>query len=320
MRKFALAFAWVGVALIPALNAAPASAQIPHTYVMQSGSGTACTYAAPCNVVQTAINATSSGGDVYILDGDYSENIVITQSLSITGNLNAGVIIRATTTNGTNTTVTINGSAGTNVSLSNLTIYPDLNGVVFNGGRRLQLNGGTSVPGALNIGVIFQPTTPTSGSVPRLQFGNVSASGTNGGVLVKPGAGVAVDVNADNLRTGNSLYGMKVDNTGGSGAIKVNVQGSTAFRNTNNGYVVIGTGAGHIAMVVDRTTIDTNGVDGVVAAGANASVLVTGSTLTNNGGTGLAQLAGAFVESTSDNSFAFNGADTSGTITPIVKK
>src|ERR1700681_1373931 len=130
MRKFALAFAAFGVALVPVLHVTPAAAQLDHTYVQQTGSGSVCSFAAPCGSVQTAISQTNSGGDLYILDGDYAENITITKSISITGNLNAGVIIRANAPDGTKTTVTVNGTNNALVSFSNVQIYPDLNGIV----------------------------------------------------------------------------------------------------------------------------------------------------------------------------------------------
>jgi len=320
MRKFALAFAWAGAALIPLLNAAPAAAQLDHTYVTQTGSGSVCSFAAPCGSVQTAIGQTNANGDVYILNGDYTENIVINKAIAISGEDPVGVIIRATTTNNTSTTVTINAPNNANVNLFNLSIFPDANGIQFNTGRQLNVHGGTSATGAGNIGIIFAPTTPASGGgVTRLFMSSVSASGSNGAILIKPSGGVAVDAILDNVRTNNSLFGVRVDNTGGSGNMKINIDGSRAFHSTNNGYLVVGSGANPVQVVIDHSTADASGAFGAVATGANASLLVTSSTLTNNT-TGLGQLTGASVNTYQDNAISFNGTDTSGTITNLTKK
>jgi hypothetical protein len=321
MKYLALAVALFGIALVPTLSATPASAQLDHTYVTQTGSGSVCSFAAPCNVVQTAINQTNSGGDVYILNGDYTENIVIDRAIAITGDLNAGVIIRATTTNGTSTTVTVNAPSNANVTLSNLSIYPDAIGVTFNSGKHLNINSGTSITGAANIALNFVPSTAASGGgATRLTINGVSISGRNGDVLIKPSGGVAVDAFLNTLRLSGSLttgtFGLRVDNTGGSGAITVDVKDGWSNTHVNNGYLVVGIGAAAVKLVVDHSTADDNGAFGAVATGANATLTVTNSTLINNG-TGLGQLSGATVNTLQNNVINLNTTPTSGTITSI---
>jgi hypothetical protein len=320
MKKYALAFAWVGVAAVPLLNAAPAAAQLDHTYVTQTGGGSICSFASPCNVVQTAIGQTNPGGDVYILNGDYTENIIIDRAISITGDLTAGVIIRATTTNGTSTTVTVNAPSNANVSLSNLSIYPDLNGITFNTGRRLNINAGTSATGASNLGLNFIPNTAASSGPTRLTVNGSSISGRNGDVLIKPTSGVAVDAFLNNLRMSGSVtsgaFGIRVDNSGGSGAITVDFQNGWANTHVNNGFLAVGTGAAPVKLVVDHSTADSNGAFGSVATGANATLTVTASALINNG-TGLGQLGSATVNTLQNNVINLNTTPTSGTITSI---
>jgi hypothetical protein len=320
MRELALAVASLGIALVPALNATPASAGIDHTYVQQSGSGSACTYAAPCAVVQTAINATNPNGDVYILDGDYAENITISRGIGITGNLNAGVIIRSAINDGTHTTVTISVPSNENVTISNVAIYPDANGIDFNNGRQLNLNNGTDATGAANIGVRFQPSTPATGGdgVTRLLMNNVSYSGHNGAVLIKPSGGVFLEGIINDVRTYNSQYGLTVDNTGGSGTMVINIQNSRCFHNATDGYFLDGSGAGLAIMTVDRDTVIDNTNSGATATGANAFLLVTGSTLTANG-TGIIAASGASVSTMTDNALLFNGANFSGTVHHLAK-
>jgi hypothetical protein len=324
MRTLALAVASLGIALVPALNATPASAGIDHTYVMQSGSGTACTYAAPCAVVQTAINATNPGGDVYILDGDYKENIIIGPSqgnISISGNLiNNGVIIRATTTDGSNDTITINAASNANVAISNVSVYPDRNGIVFNCGRQLKISNGTSANGAANIGLLFQPTCPATGGdgITRLQMNDVSFNGHTGGVLIKPSGGVFLEALIIDLRTYNQPYGVTVDNTGGSGTMAINIQQSKCYHSATDCYHVDGSGAGVVVVTLDGDTMAENGNSGALATGANANMLVTGSTLTANV-TGIVQALGASVSTFTDNAMLFNGANFAGTVHHLAK-
>lgn len=69
--------------------------------------------------------------------------------------------------------------------------------------------------------------------------------------------------------------------------------------------------------MIDRSTAQGNGAYGAVATGAQAFMIVSNSVLVHNG-TGLAQLSGATVASTGNNTINFNTPNTSGTITSNV--
>ena len=71
--------------------------------------------------------------------------------------------------------------------------------------------------------------------------------------------------------------------------------------------------------MIDHSTAENNGVYGAIATGAQAFMIVGGSTLMGNG-TGLAQSSGATVASYGNNGINFNTTNTSGTITPIPQK
>jgi hypothetical protein len=324
MTKVALAVASLGIALVPALSTTPASAASDVTYVTQSGSGSTCSLALPCGSVQTAINNTNGGGDVFILDaGNYVENLTITQGIGITGQTPQGPIIRATTADAgsnTNDTITINAGPNANVTLSNLNIYPDRNGIVFNSGRQLNVNSGSNANGAVTYGLLFQPNTAASGDgVVRLLL-NASFSGHAGGVLIKPSNGVVVYGLIENLRTNNSSTGagVTIDNTGGSGTMAINIQESRAYHNATDGYSVVGGGAGVMVVTLDRNTMADNTTAGVSATGAGANVLVTGSTLTGNG-TGISSASGAVASDFDDNAMLFNASNFSGPVHHILK-
>src|SRR5450631_89641 len=54
-----------------------------HSWVSSTGSGTACTRAAPCQTFTTAQDATNAGGVISVLDPGDQFGVVITKSLTI---------------------------------------------------------------------------------------------------------------------------------------------------------------------------------------------------------------------------------------------
>src|SRR5690349_3598944 len=104
-----------GFATLASVVLAATSAQaIPRTFVSGTGSGTACTRAAPCATFQAAHDATTTGGQVNCLDpGDFG-SVAITKAITIdcTGTFGAG------TGPATGDAVTVN--AGGAVRLRNL--------------------------------------------------------------------------------------------------------------------------------------------------------------------------------------------------------
>jgi len=112
---------------------------------------------------------------------------------------------------------------------------------------------------------------------------------------------------------------IRADNSAGSGMIGVDVRNSVAKGNSSNGFLAVGTGASPVHFMIDHSTAENNGVNGAVATGLQAFMIVTNSTLMRNG-TGLSQQSGATVASTGNNTINFNTTNTSGTITPIVQK
>jgi hypothetical protein len=147
---------------------------------------------------------------------------------------------------------------------------------------------------------------------------NVSVGGSQGNILIKPSAGVVVSAFLNNVRLRGGTFGLRADNTGGSGAISVQFQ--SGWSNTHrSGIVALGTSSAAVSIVFDRSTAEGNPF-GAVAAGAQASMIVTDSTIVYNV-IGLDQEAGASLADYANNAINFNSAaDTNGSITTLSKK
>ena len=100
-------------ALLALLPAAPAHALPVKTFVSSTGSGTTCSFAAPCADFQTAHDATSPGGQIACLDSGHFVGANITKTITIDC---AG-------TSATTYGFTVNG-AGIVVTIRNLTMFP----------------------------------------------------------------------------------------------------------------------------------------------------------------------------------------------------
>jgi hypothetical protein len=149
----------------------------------------------------------------------------------------------------------------------------------------------------------------------------VADNGSGGNILIRPTNNASVQAVINRVTTASSVFWIKVDGSGQSaGVIDVEVRDSVAAGHTNNGFIAAsGAGQAQIRFKITRSTASGNGAFGAVATGAQAFVIVGGSSLTGNA-TGLAQLSGATVASYGNNEINFNTTNTSGTITPIATK
>ena len=261
-----------------------------------------------------------------VLPGYYA-SVLISQAVDIIADQGGAEIIAAGTAASEPylAGILVNAGPGDVVRIRGITIQQqDFNfaGIIFNSGAALYVENcnlsasGGSVPASL----YFAPTTAASGGVPT-EFtvrNSTIINNSVGNILIKPTNGVSVAALVDNTLMAKGLYGIRADNSA-AGMIRVDVRNSVAKGNINNGYLAVGTGANPIHFMIDHSTAENNGVYGAVATGAQAFMIIGGSTLIGNG-TGLAQLSGATVASTGTNTINFNTPNTSGTITPIARQ
>ena len=328
MRKIAITSVVLAAFGVFALPPSPAHAVNYETWVSGTGSDTSNTcgsQATPCREIHTALTNTVSGGTIHVLSGEYHA-FTVNQPISIIADQGSASITNSNLTVGNIAAIYINAPPSAVVLIRGITVnQADFGnvGIAFNSGAALDLENCTLSGSGFfaSASLYFAPTTAASGGVPaELTVRNCDMTdNSSGNVLIRPSNGVAVAALIENTLMAKGLYGIKADDSAGSGMIRVDVKYSTAKGNTNNGFLAVGTGAGPVHFMIDHSTAENNGVYGAVATGANAFMIVTNSTLMGNG-TGLAQLSGATVASTGTNTINFNTTNTSGAITPITPK
>jgi hypothetical protein len=320
MLKYAVAAA---AALTFVVAAAPqASAQATRTWVSGVGDdANPCSRTAPCKTWAGAISKTAAGGEMDALDPGGFGAVTVVKSITFDG---GGGVVASNLASGTNG-MTINDSgAGTivvivrNLSLNGIvnTGSPGLSGISFASGAALIVEH-CSIFGFGNQGINFVPTTAAKLSVSDTTIDNSGSVALGNGVLIMPGSGGSVVANLFRDVITNNNAGVRVDgSTAGAGASFVTIANSSISNNATLGVTSVG-GVGATTLLVANDVVANNHSAGVTANGANATVTVGGSTVTNNS-IGLRQIAGTF------NSYGNNmsignvgGNDTAGTITPV---
>jgi hypothetical protein len=120
MTKIKTLFAGLTVALASWLTAGSAYAQNAHSWVSAStGSGAACTRAAPCATISNAQTVTNQGGVISVLDpfDNSPSGVIITKSLTIRAE---GVDGGATSTSGGGFWIVVEAGATDVVTLEGL--------------------------------------------------------------------------------------------------------------------------------------------------------------------------------------------------------
>ena len=335
--KFIVPSTILGAAVACMLQAVPAQAAATlHTYVRSNGNdgnagGTeACASQSPCLHIDVAYANTLPGGVVTMLDnGEFansggtpptalSANLNITSSVTIEGDAATQAVIRVTE----GLSITVAAGSGDVVTFKNVAIVGTTgagSGITFNTGKALVLDRVwiTKFP---SNGILFQPSAAASSGPSQLHLTD-SVVGENGagGVFIKPTGNVTVAATLDHATLRGNSFGLRADGSGqGSGLVGVEAVESVASANTNNGFLAASSGA-RVQLKLTRSVAYANGASGAVASGAQAFLLVSGSSLTQNA-TGLLQTSGSTVASYGNNDINFNTTNTAGTITPAVQQ
>jgi len=131
------------------------------------------------------------------------------------------------------------------------------------------------------------------------------------GLLIQPTGGIAADVTLRWLHVdANNGEGLRIDGTGGSGAIVANITDSTASLNAGNGIDAV-SGPGNATVIVQRVVAALNGSTGILSNqtnGGTANVTVGGSALYANA-VGVKATGGASLLTNSDNQVTGNASN-----------
>jgi hypothetical protein len=318
IKKLGLLSGVLSIILLPALYAAPAHAQLYHSWVSNNGSdAAACTEAAPCQTFAHALFETEAGGEVSCINsGSYiaGAGLMITKSITIdcNGTLAWG---NGDTDTFVGDAITINGS-GIVVHLRNLSI----SGLSLTTAEGSANQNGVTVGAAAlvniedcfinNFGANGINVTTSANTV--LKVRNTSIAGTSNGIYLAPTGG-AVKGTVDHTSIVNvSSNGIAANGTSG-GTIKATISDSVVSDN-ENGIVAVSSGSG-VVLVIDQTKVANNAAAGLLAAGSGAGIVARNTTVFDNG-TGLETASGGGLISYGNNSVA--GNTTNGTFTATI--
>jgi hypothetical protein len=288
MRKTCLVFACLSIVLgLTAATAARAQTNV-HSFVSAAGTGTACTFSAPCGTFETALAATISDGLISCVDqgansaGSNVTRIQITQS----------VTIDCAGTSAASWYITINGS-GIVLTLRHLVVTGAVQnyGIDFQNGAALFV-GHCLIEHFPSAGIHFAPTSGTAKlQVTDSVITNNGPGGGDAGVLIVPAVGGAARVVVDRTVVDNNAVGISAN--GSSGMVLVEIKDSTVANNTGDG-IWAQTTLFTSSVVLTHSSSNHNS-SGANAQGANAWVSLNDTTVAWNANGLLASSGGTII-------------------------
>jgi hypothetical protein len=306
MTKTAQLFAGL-LALVSCLTAGSAFAQNDHSWVSSTGSGTACTRAAPCANAMTAQSVTNAGGVISILDsgaGD-SVGIEITKSLTLRAE---GVDGGSTLSQAGASFIFINAGPSDVVTVEGLHVN-GTGGIRFDAGGHLHVVRCviTNERSSFGHGIRFRPNSPSKLSVTDTVISNMG-SGTGGGIVINPNSGGSARVNLERVTVNGNLFGIAVDGTNSTAGINMAIADSMIGGNSQDGIIATTPGGGAPIGVYLKNTKSVNNAFGIRSLGANVTVRVDGSSVIGNG-TGLSFSGGGALLTFGNNAVQANGTN-----------
>lgn len=271
-------------------------------FLSHTGSGSACSLAAPCASMSSAITAADVGGEVICLDKGIYGGATITSSITIS--CGDGLWEAPAATVGINTptpshVVVIEGLVSDGLTVSGPAVSFTNQGALHL--HRVRIGNGS---GANSNGLSFQPAGISRLFVTDSTFYNRGTFGIVAAINIRPVLAF-VDVMIERTRIEDNNFGIIADGTGG-GTIRGVVRDSVIARNANNGITVSSTGSS-VVLSIDNCVISGNNF-GLVASGANAGMLVGRSVISANS-TGLSTSSSGVILSYRDNRLNANTPD-----------
>jgi hypothetical protein len=271
-----------------------------------------CTFSQPCRTFQHAHDVALPGAEIDVLDPAGYGSVTITKAISIQGHGFSGISVSSGGIG-----ITINAGATDKINLRGLLLEgagTGGNAILFNTGESLALQD-SLVRNFSGDGLVFRPnqTAPAKLSVLGTHIVHnasigLSIANLSSGAVTAVIHGTAVDDNG---------AGVLVEGNGGTGPLSVAATDTIVSNNTSGaayGFSVEAINGHSVStLVLTRATVIGNAT-GLLATGANASLQVTRSTVTEN----TVGYSGSIV-SYGDNVISSNGSNT-GTLMPGTKQ
>jgi len=317
-RLVTLLHAWLcAMGLVVAVNPAQAAGTNMVSYVSNTGNDSAncATPATACKDFVTALGKTANYGEIDCVNtGNYSSAFTITQSVTIdcAGSIDfdvggfmvngAGIVVRLRN-------LSINGEAFVpwSIDAQNMAALYIENCVISNYNAAAP-HGGSAIK--------FEPSANSQLFVTNTIITNSgNGGGISGGIDIVPASGVVAKVSISHSQINGNVYGIIADGSAG-GITKGTITDSVVSGNAKDAITVSSAGSS-VVFHVDRTTVAGN-LDGLVATGGGASMLVRNSSVFNNSA-GLSATNGGTLYSYGNNSVDGNNDDGSFTGTVGLK-
>ena len=282
LKSVVLSLTVVGAMLAPLFYAAPAQAQATRTWVSGVGDdANPCSRTAPCKTWAGAIVKTAAGGEIDNLDAGGFGALTITKSITLDG---GGGAVASTLTSGTNGIVVAAGSTDV-VIIRNIRFQgllgngsspgtSGINAIQFTSGSRLVLDH-VDIYGFNNNCVFINLSANGTALIRNSTIQNCTATG----VQVTSTGGATVNVVVDNTLIYDAHDGVIANGTAG-GTTTVQVWNSDINTMVASGVTAL-TGSQTTNLFVKNSLLTNNGT-GVVSNGAQATALVSLSTITAN--------------------------------------
>jgi hypothetical protein len=277
---------FVAVVFATLLHIAPLFAAAPVVWISSTGNdANSCTATAPCAGFLQAIVQLSAGGQINCINSPgvteggvgFSTSATI-DCAGVYENLGNGFQME-----GTNQVLKIR-----NLTISG--ILGGVNAIKVTGSGTLILEN-CVLENMVGTALDIEPTGAFN-----LVIKNSRISNNATGVLIKSGSGGSINATLDHVTiAGNNGGGIRADSS--NGPITMDITDSLIADNVSNGLnISSGTGTQNDIVNIIRTTIAKNGLFGIYTGGFTAAVLLNASTLDSNGnGATLASNSGRII-------------------------
>jgi hypothetical protein len=280
--KISAMLAPIGLLCVPMLNVDPAhAAGASRTWVSGAGSDmNPCSRTAPCSTLAAAYSNTAPGGEINCVDPGGVGTLTITMSITIDCRETFAGILAAGTHG-----IVVNAGVGDIVTLKGLNIQgagTGLNGIKFLSGHSLYVTDVT-IQDFTQWGIDFEPSGSSQLFVGDAFISNNGSVASSGGILVQPSGTGSADVTLDKVRVVDNVVGILAKGSTSSGAgVRVDVNASVVANNFSNGVWGLRGAGAQTLVLVDGSRIVNNTGTGVLAD-TSAAVLISSSTIVRNG-------------------------------------